>query len=382
LPFALDTPKEKKLNRVTRFGGWYMSDDGCPTNSINLLLDGKPLYQFGRAMRTDLGVAFSNHPLAVSGGFFGDVVVPKNRKKGDIVSIAIEIELAVGGRRIIHAADYSVSEPFDLWPTRRRDYDLVALLQDPFTGRPIQADEIAGWDFSESRRWRIAGTPHFHPTPALPVIRLLEQGTTHPWGPRSLQLISELKPGSIFLDFGAGIKRAEELAPNAVFIDAVHFPNIDIVNTADNLPFRSDIFDLVVSQAVFEHLPNPFQTANEIFRVLKPGGRVLIETAFMQPFHADPNHYFNMTIEGLRKIMEKFDILDLEVMPYQMPSDGYIMQIENVLPVMKEGPWRQRLEKLLDELRREGRDLDRDLGMVGQRMLAAGVAVVAAKPRS
>jgi SAM-dependent methyltransferase len=379
LPFALDTPSDKWLNRLTRFGGWYMSDDGSPANSINLLLDRKPLFQLGRAMRPDVGAAFLAHPLAISCGFLGDVVMPASRRKSDTVSIAIEVELAGGERRIIHEADYCIREPSAPWFARQRDYDLIQLLQDPFTGRSIQANEIASWDSSQGGRWLISGTPHFHPAPALPFVRLLEQGMTHSWGKRSLQLIAELRAGGIFLDFGAGIKRAQELAPNAVFIDAVHFPNIDIVNTAPNLPFKADTFDLVISQAVFEHLPNPFHTANEIFRILKPAGKVLIETAFMQPFHADPNHYFNMTIEGLRKLVENFAIIDLEVRPYQMPSDGYIMQIESALPVMKDGPWRQRLGNLLDELRREGRDLDRDLGIVGQRMLAAGVAVVAQK---
>ena len=131
---------------------------------------------------------------------------------------------------------------------------------------------------------------------------------------------------------------------------------------------------------MFEHLPNPFQSANEIFRVLKPGGKVLIDTGFMVPFHADPDHYFNMTIEGLRKVMERFEIIQLFVQPYMMPSDGLVLQIDTVLPLMRAGVWRERLQTLLDDLRREGRELDRDLGLLGQRMIAAGVSVIARKP--
>jgi hypothetical protein len=87
-----------------------------------------------------------------------------------------------------------------------------------------------------------------------------------------------------------------------------------------------------------------------------------------------------MTIEGLRKIMERFEILQLGVQPYQMPSDGLMMQIETVLPLMKAGAWRERLQTLLDDLRREGRDLDGDLGLLGQRTIAAGVSVLARRP--
>ncbi len=194
--------------------------------------------------------------------------------------------------------------------------------------------------------------------------------------------MSELAPGQLFLDFGCGIKHAEELAENAVLLDAIHFSNVDVVSTTRDVPFKDDSFALIVSQAVFEHLPDPFHTAREMLRILKPGGRILIDTAFMQPFHADPDHYFNMTTEGLRAIMQGFEILEIGVQPHQMPSCGLIMQIETVLPLMRRGGWRDRLDTLLTQLQNEGLDLDRDLGVVGQQAIAAGVFVVARKPRS
>ena len=105
------------------------------------------------------------------------------------------------------------------------------------------------------------------------------------------------------LDFGAGIQSDDRLYPHVVNLDAVHFRNVDVVNSCRALPFRDGRFCAVVSQAVFEHLADPFFAAAEVLRVLKPGGLVLIDTAFMQPFHGDPDHYFNMTLPGLREIM-------------------------------------------------------------------------------
>lgn len=156
--------------------------------------------------------------------------------------------------------------------------------------------------------------------------------------------------------------------------------NIDLVTASECMPFKDETFSLVVSQAVFEHLPNPFQAANEILRVLRPGGMVLIDTAFMTPFHADPDHYFNMTIEGLRAIMNGYEIIEIGVQPHQVASIGLILQLEAILPLMKEGRWRGRLETLLDEIRREGQALDDDLEPLGQHTLAAGVFVIATKP--
>jgi len=45
------------------------------------------------------------------------------------------------------------------------------------------------------------------------------------------------------------------------------------------LPFPENIFDFVVSTDVFEHLPNPQKAVQEIYRVLKPGGKAFLVIA-------------------------------------------------------------------------------------------------------
>jgi ubiquinone/menaquinone biosynthesis C-methylase UbiE len=44
---------------------------------------------------------------------------------------------------------------------------------------------------------------------------------------------------------------------------------------AESLPFDDNTFDLVYSNGVIHHTPNTAQAVAEIFRVLKPGGRVI-----------------------------------------------------------------------------------------------------------
>jgi len=46
----------------------------------------------------------------------------------------------------------------------------------------------------------------------------------------------------------------------------------------EKLPFKNNTFDEVFSSFVFEHLTNPQFTLEEMFRVLKKGGRVEIHT--------------------------------------------------------------------------------------------------------
>ena len=80
-----------------------------------------------------------------------------------------------------------------------------------------------------------------------------------------------------------------------ISVDVVPADNVDLVCEAENLPFRDETFDCVVSGAVLEHVYDPIKSAKEIHRALKIGGRTHHTVAFMQPYHGFPSHYFNWT---------------------------------------------------------------------------------------
>jgi SAM-dependent methyltransferase len=91
------------------------------------------------------------------------------------------------------------------------------------------------------------------------------------------------------------------------------FANTDVLADAHALPFADASFDLVVSMNAFEHYHTPTKVAAEILRVLKPGGRVFIHTAFMQPLHEAPWHFYNSTRYGVEHWFRDFEKLDLKV---------------------------------------------------------------------
>jgi len=86
-------------------------------------------------------------------------------------------------------------------------------------------------------------------------------------------------------------------------------PCIDFAYDLAKTPFPDNHFDLVLCNAILEHVKDPFACANEIERILKPGGIVWAEIPFVQPYHPyktyDLSHgILPKQVEGLDKDQE------------------------------------------------------------------------------
>jgi SAM-dependent methyltransferase len=378
--FALEAPKGDSLRGIEPISGWYMAHGKeAVTYTLQVTVDGNPTATLSRGYRSDVAAAYPTNPLAVRSGFFGDVVLRGADSAKREVTVGID-RVDAECRTNLFAKSFVFEGSEVAFHPRPTTFSLENLLQDPLTGERVSRDGRGGFTTSTHPVRTVLGTPHFHPPDTQPIIRLSERGTTHPYGEKA-QAIIDAADG-LTLDFGAGIQSEDRLYPHVVNLDAIHFRNVDVVNSCRRLPFRDETFTAVVSQAVFEHVPEPFFAAAELLRVLKPGGVALIDTAFMQPFHGDPDHYFNMTLPGLREIMRGFEILELGVQPYQNPSLGLLMQVETIAPLLPHGRWRRQAERAAAWLRRQGGALDEALGPVGREVLAAGVYVRARKPRA
>jgi len=121
-----------------------------------------------------------------------------------------------------------------------------------------------------------------------------------------------LRAGHDFvLNIGAG--GTAERYPNCIELEHRIFRNTDVVGDAHHLPFRDATFDRVFAFNVFEHLADPKAAAQEIHRTLRPGGEIVIHTAFLQGLHEEPDHYYNATEHGVRQWFSSFEIEDCRV---------------------------------------------------------------------
>lgn len=110
------------------------------------------------------------------------------------------------------------------------------------------------------------------------------------------------------LDAGSGgYSRYKHLlsCQSIVRMDIAAGSNVDVVGSADAMPFEDGEFDAVLSTQVFEHLEYPEKAATEIFRVLKHGGHVLITAPQWNELHEEPHDYWRYTCFGLKSLFER-----------------------------------------------------------------------------
>jgi SAM-dependent methyltransferase len=134
--------------------------------------------------------------------------------------------------------------------------------------------------------------------------------------PRFFELLkvveSEIGHAPIILDVGGG-KRQLGL-DTYLNLEYASYEEPNLFGDGQSLPFKSDSIDLVYSAAVLEHVPDPTKMGREIYRVLKNGGRGLVNSAFMQPVHSEGQHFFNLTPYGIGLVLSKFMDIDISWM--------------------------------------------------------------------
>ena len=94
------------------------------------------------------------------------------------------------------------------------------------------------------------------------------------------------------LDIGSGGSSYGEFFPNRLCVDIDEKRKPDIVADVHNLPFKDGEFGVVLCTEALEHFKEPQRAINEINRVLKKGGRLILTTRFVYPLHDVPYDYF------------------------------------------------------------------------------------------
>jgi len=123
------------------------------------------------------------------------------------------------------------------------------------------------------------------------------------------------------IDIGCGTKPYEELyTPYVTYslgvdhTESIHgLSRIDVAATAYAIPVKEASFDTVLLTAVLEHLEEPETALTEMFRILKPGGTLILSVPLFWHLHEEPRDFYRYTKYGLSYLLTKAGFKTLQL---------------------------------------------------------------------
>ena len=107
------------------------------------------------------------------------------------------------------------------------------------------------------------------------------------------------------LDAGCGDRPYEPLLAGAAKVIGFDVPGneyADLHGSIDAIPVDEGSFDVVLCLQVLEHVPDPAAAIRELRRVVRRGGRVLLSTHGVYPYHPNPDDLWRWTHQGLERL--------------------------------------------------------------------------------
>ncbi len=101
--------------------------------------------------------------------------------------------------------------------------------------------------------------------------------------------------------------------PSFINVDLSPFPGIDLVADIEAFPIANNSIGAIECDAVLEHVLHPSRAIAEFARALQPGGFLHVVVPFCHPFHEYPRDYHRWTLDGLRELLNAFEIVDIGI---------------------------------------------------------------------
>jgi SAM-dependent methyltransferase len=117
------------------------------------------------------------------------------------------------------------------------------------------------------------------------------------------------------LDLGCGKKKIKSKGNKVIGVDKIMTKGVDVIWDLEKVPwpFKDNMFDMVNASHILEHLSDTVKTFDEIHRITKKGGRVIIRVPHFSSRVAwgDPSHKKAFSLKAFTHplLSDKFKIL-------------------------------------------------------------------------
>jgi len=96
------------------------------------------------------------------------------------------------------------------------------------------------------------------------------------------------------------------LRPRITQVVETRYPEVDI----QALPYDDNVFGVVVSDQVLEHVTDPRQAVKESLRVVRPNGLIIHTTCFLNPIHLFPVDMWRFSPEALIQLAAGAELME------------------------------------------------------------------------
>ena len=161
---------------------------------------------------------------------------------------------------------------------------------------------------------------------------------------RQEKYLEYVKRGDVFVELGCGMSYFPEMArlkyaksygvdfsPRAIYRLQETFPGVNYsVADATKTEFPSEMFDVVVSGEVIEHLEEPHALVFEMAQICKKGGKIIISTPHLE--FDDPEHIWEFDAQDLKDLMSPYGPTNIEILKStKFPGREYIISVTTKL---------------------------------------------------
>ena len=113
---------------------------------------------------------------------------------------------------------------------------------------------------------------------------------------------------------------------STIRLDVYKGKHNSLLADAHAIPFANEEFDLVIIQAVLEHLLFPNKAISEIYRVLKDNGTVYSEVPFLQSVHEGIFDFSRYTMTGHCVLFKNFQIKEFGAVAGSRASLNWVVR--------------------------------------------------------